>query len=130
MIVVDNSVLVSALTDEGPTGSACAARLAKEYLTAPALIDLEAAHAIRGLLLGNKITRDEADRAMRLVPQMPIQRVQHTELLPRVWELRYNFTAYDAAYVALAERLRVPLVTGDEKLQHGSGACCVIEVIR
>ncbi|MQS13011.1 type II toxin-antitoxin system VapC family toxin [Streptomyces kaniharaensis] len=129
MIVVDNSVLVAALVDRGPVGKACASRISGERLAAPALIDIEATSAVRGLLLGRKIEFADADRALRLLPSLPIQRAQHTELLPRIWELRGNFTAYDAAYVALAEHLGVPLVTGDAKLQRGSGARCVIEVI-
>jgi len=130
VIVVDNSVLVAALVDQGATGKACAARLSGESLTAPALIDIEAAHAIRGLLLGGKICAADADRALRLLPSLPIRRTMHGDLLPRVWELRGNFTAYDAVYVALAEHLEIPLVTGDAKLQRGSGARCAIEVIQ
>lgn len=130
MIVVDNSVLVAGLVDRGATGKACAARLSGESLTAPALIDIEAANVIRSLLLGGKIEFADADRALRLLPSLPIRRIQHTDLLPRIWELRANFTAYDAAYVVLAEHLDVPLVTGNAELQRGSGARCAIEVIR
>lgn len=130
MIVIDNSVLVAALLDQGPVGKASAARMAGESLAAPALIDVEAAHVIRGLLLGGKIAPTDAQRAISALPRLPMSRVQHTDLLPRVWELRGNYTAYDAAYVALAESLRVPLVTGDGRLQRGGGARCVVEVIR
>ncbi|MGP3998569.1 type II toxin-antitoxin system VapC family toxin [Streptomyces sp. 8N706] len=130
MIVVDNSILVAALVDQGPTGKACAARLSGRRLAAPSLIDIEAASALRGLLLGKKIEPGDADRALRLLPTLPIHRVHHSALLPRVWELRGNFTPYDAAYIALAEHLDAPLITGDAKLQRGSGARCAIEVIR
>lgn len=133
MIVIDNSVLVAALLDPGPTGKACVARMSGEALAAPALIDIEAAHAVRGLLLGRKIEAATAHRAIRQLPLLPISRVQHTELLPRVWELQGNFTAYDAAYLALAEALDAPLITGDARLQRGTGAQgpqCVVELIR
>jgi predicted nucleic acid-binding protein len=130
VIVVDNSVLVAALVDNGPTGKACAGRLSGQTLAAPSLIDIEAANAIRGLLLGKKIVSADAHRALRLLPTLPIRRVHHGDLLPRVWELRGNFTAYDAAYIALAEHLDAPLITGDSKLQRGSGPRCAIEVIR
>lgn len=129
MIVVDNSVLVAALLNRGPVGKACASRISGEQLAAPALIDIEAVSAIRGLLLGRKIEPADADRALRLLPSLPMQRAQHPELLPRIWELRGNFTAYDAAYIALAEHLDVPLITGDAKLQRGSGMRCAVEVI-
>ncbi|WP_431043347.1 type II toxin-antitoxin system VapC family toxin [Streptomyces sp. P1-3] len=130
MIVIDNSVLVAALLDHGPTGKACAARMSGQSLAAPSLIDIEAASAIRGLLLGKKIKPTDAHHALHLLPTLPIRRVHHADLLPRVWELRANFTAYDAAYIALAEHLGAPLITGDAKLQRGSGARCAIEVIR
>lgn len=129
MIVIDSSVLVAALVDRGPVGKACADRISGERLAAPELIDVEAASAIRGLLLGRKIEIADADRALRLLPSLPIQRASHTGLLPRIWELRENFTADGAAYVALAEHLGVPLVTGDARFQRGSGGRCVVEVI-
>ncbi|UNO41059.1 type II toxin-antitoxin system VapC family toxin [Streptomyces sp. MST-110588] len=130
MIVVDNSVLISALVDAGPTGKACAARLSGERLAAPAVIDFEALHVLRGLLLGNKITQPVADRAARCLPTFPVDRVPTTSLVGRIWELRGNYTAYDAAYVALAEQLGAPLVTSDAKMQRANGARCVVEVIR
>ena len=130
MIVVDNSVLVSALVDGGPTGKACAARLSGERLVAPDLIDLEAANALRGLLIGRKITEREASRAIETLSVLPVERVPHSGLLPRVWELRHNCTPYDAAYVALAEHLNTSLVTGDARLHRAAGARCPIELIR
>lgn len=131
MIVIDNSVLVAALTDAGPFGKACASRLSGEPLAAPALIDLEAAHAIRGLLLAGKTDKDEAHHAIEQLQLLPISRVQHTDLLPRVWELRGNLTAYDAAYVALAEAFGAPLVTADARLARGVGSAarCPVELM-
>ncbi|GGO48730.1 hypothetical protein GCM10012287_24400 [Streptomyces daqingensis] len=58
-----------------------------------------------------------------------MERVPCEHLLPGIWELRPNYTAYDASYVALAEKLNVPLVTGDAKLKRGVGARCTIELI-
>lgn len=129
MIVVDSSVLVAALLDRGPLGKACAGRISGERLAAPALIDIEAVSSVRGLLRGRKIDPTDADHALRLLPSLPIQRAWHAELLPRIWELRDDFTAYDAAYIALAEHMDVPLVTGDAELRRGSGARCAIEGI-
>jgi predicted nucleic acid-binding protein len=131
VIVIDNSVLVKALIDTGPLGKACVARMSGQALAAPALIDLEAAHAVRGLLLAGKIEKGKAHRTIQRVPLLPISRVQHTDLLPRVWELRGNLTAYDAAYVALAEKLGAPLVTGDARLARGVGSAarCAVELM-
>jgi predicted nucleic acid-binding protein len=131
VIVIDNSVLVTSLIDTGPLGKACVARMSGEALAAPALIDLEATHAVRGLLLAGKIEKDKAHRTIQRVQLLPVSRVQHTDLLPRVWELRGNLTAYDAAYVALAETLGAPLVTGDARLARGVGsmARCAVELM-
>ncbi|EST26466.1 hypothetical protein N566_23885 [Streptomycetaceae bacterium MP113-05] len=130
MIVLDNSAFVALLTDPGVVGKALASRLEGDDLAAPGVIDLEAVSALRGLLRGGKITRRTADRAMAQVPLFPLERVPCLGLLPRIWELRENLTAYDAAYVALAEQLDAPLVTGDAKLQRAFGVRCAVEVFR
>lgn len=129
MIVVDTSMLVSSLVDGGPRGKACAARLFGEQLTAPSLIDYEVLSTLRGLVLGRKLAADGAERALRALSVLPVERVPCESLLPRMWELRTNYSAYDASYVALAEKLNLSLVTGDAKLKRGSGARCVIELI-
>jgi predicted nucleic acid-binding protein len=56
--------------------------------------------------------------------------VQRAPLLARCWELRATLTAYDAAYVALAELLQAPLVTADGKLSGADGPRCPIDVLR
>jgi predicted nucleic acid-binding protein len=122
-------VLVTALIDGGPAGKACADRLAGEDLAAPELVLIEAVGAVRGLLRGGKVDPADADRAIRLLPALPLQRFPHHTLLPRVWELRENVTAYDAAYLALAETLDAPLVTGDARLRRVPGARCAVEII-
>ena len=67
--------------------------------------------------------------ALRVFADLPVARYRHLPLLPRIWELRHNLTAYDAAYVALAEALRAPLVTRDSKLAASSGHGAVIELV-
>ncbi|WP_030543587.1 type II toxin-antitoxin system VapC family toxin [Streptomyces albus] len=129
MIVVDNSVLISSLIDAGPAGKACMARMSGERLVAPGVIDYEALSTLRNLLRARKVDVEVAERAVRVLPDLPIERVPCKHLIPRMWELRNNYTPYDAAYVALAEHLTVPLVTGDGRLARGSGARCIVELI-
>jgi predicted nucleic acid-binding protein len=59
-----------------------------------------------------------------------MERVPHRPLLPRCWELRDNFTVYDAAYVALAELLDVLFLTADTRIAEAPGPGCEIELIR
>ena len=69
------------------------------------------------------------EAALEDLRDVPIQRVEHTSLLPRCWELRENLSVYDAAYVALAEALGVTLLTGDRRLAKAPGVLCPIEVV-
>jgi predicted nucleic acid-binding protein len=96
---------------------------------APSLIDIEVLRALRGRVLGGKLSARHADRAVRDLRRMPIDRLDMLPLLDRVWDLRANLSAYDAAYVALAESLAV-LITGDERLSRASGPRCTFRVVR
>ncbi|MFJ4439768.1 type II toxin-antitoxin system VapC family toxin [Streptomyces sp. NPDC088923] len=130
MIVLDNSVLVSLHYEEGPQGKAARERLrGMTEVYAPALIDLEFINVTRSLLRAGKVTEHMADRAMRKLPSFPIRRVKHEGLLLRVWELRHNYSPYDASYIALAEQLGATLLTGDARLQRGTGKRCAVELI-
>lgn len=81
----------------------------------------------RGLIRGGHLDARRVELALADLRALPIERVDHTALLPRCWELRDNLTIYDAAYVALAEALQVPLLTGDRRLASSKGPRCVIE---
>lgn len=129
MLVIDASVLAVALMDDGPDGDVVRRRLRGESLAAPGLIDLEVVSVWRGLARGGHLDPRRVTLALDDLRDMPVQRVEHTPLLARCWELRDNLTAYDAAYVSLAEVLRVPLLTGDKRLSRASGPRCAIEVI-
>jgi predicted nucleic acid-binding protein len=59
---------------------------------------------------------------------MSISRYAHTAMLPRIWELRDNVSAYDASYIALAETLEAPLVTRDARLARAPGIRAEVEV--
>lgn len=129
MLVIDASVLAVALLDDGQDGDAVRDRLRGEQLAAPALIDLEVASVWRGLARGGHLDPRRVRLALDDLQELPLQRVEHTSLLVRCWELRDNLTIYDAAYVALAEALQAPLLTGDRRLARSTGPRCTIEVV-
>lgn len=129
MLVIDASVLAVALLDDGQDGDTVRDRLRGEQLAAPALIDLEVASVWRGLASGGHLDPRRVELAVDDLQALPMQRVQHNALLFRCWELRDNLTIYDAAYVALAETLQAPLLTGDRRLSRSTGPRCTFEVI-
>ena len=122
MVVIDASAAIELLLGTR-TGAAVEARLfsAPEELHAPHLIDVEIAHVIRRWLLQESIGSVRARTAFDDLGALPIVRYGHEILLPRIWELRNNLSTYDAAYVALAELLDVPLLTCDRRLASASG---------
>ena len=130
MLVIDASVLAVALLDDGPDGDVVRHRLRGEQLAAPALIDLEVASVWRGLARGGHLDPRRVGLALDDLRDLPIQRVEHTSFLARCWELRDNLMIYDAAYVALAEALQTPLLTGEGRLSRSTGPRCAIEVIK
>ena len=128
MIVVDSSVLVTALIDDDLSGKRARKRLHDEELAAPAIIDLEVASVIRKGLRARAFTADRAALALVDLAELPIERVPHLGLMRRVWELHHNVTPYDAAYVATAEALSTRLLTADVRLSKAPGARCVVEL--
>ena len=129
MIVVDASVLVTALADDGPDGERHRLRLASERLVAPHLIDVEVTSAWRRLAAAGHLDERRAAFARADLRSLPIRRVPHSPLLERCWELRANLTTYDAAYVALAELVDATLLTADARLAATPGPTCQIEVV-
>ena len=103
MLVVDASVLVVALGDDGPDGDSARARLRDEELAAPELIDLEIVSVLRRQLSVGALDVRRAQLVVDDLRDLPMQRASHRQMLSRGWELRDNLTAYDAAYVALAD---------------------------
>lgn len=88
---------------------------------APHLIDLEVAQALRRYSLSGVIPADRGDEALADLVDFPITRHPHFVLLERIWQLRHSLTAYDAAYLALAEALDAPLLTRDGALAKAGG---------
>lgn len=100
-----------------------------ERLHAPHLIDLEIAQALRRLVQLKEITAERAQQALDDFDSFAIERHSHRDLLLRIWQLRESMTAYDGAYVALAEALGAPLLTCDSKLGRSHGHHTRIEVV-
>ena len=129
MIVIDASVVAEVIL-RTPKGLAIEPRLAAEapLVNAPHLIDLEIANVLRRLVLRREISAERGAVALEDFAKIPIFKWAHAPLLPRVWALRDNVTAYDAAYVSLAELLEVPLVTLDRRLAASAGHRARIEI--
>jgi predicted nucleic acid-binding protein len=130
MIVVDASVLATALGDDGADGRRARDRLSGERLSAPELIDLEVTSVFRRLCAAQQLDPARANQALEDLDALRLDRVPHRPLLRRCWELRHNVTVYDAAYIALAEILDATLITADQRLANASGSTCAIEVLR
>jgi predicted nucleic acid-binding protein len=130
VIVVDASVITLAVIDDDDFGDRARRRLDGERLTAPGLVDLEVISAFRGIVRSGKASVPRAERALRALVALPLDRVPHERLARRIWELRDNLTVYDASYVALAERLDTRLVTADAAFAAVPGIRCEVEVLR
>lgn len=130
MIVVDASVLATALGDDGPDGDRARSRLRGELLAAPHLIDLEVGSVWRRLVAAGSMDLRRAGLALVDLYELPIRRARHRDLLQRCWELRSNLSIYDAAYVALAEALETTLLTADARIKQAPGPRCNIDVLR
>jgi len=101
----------------------------QETLYAPHLLDLEVAQVLRRYCASGEMDAERGREAVRDLADIPINRYPHDVFLPRIWELRPNMTAYDAAYVALAETLPAPLLTRDTRLASAPGHAAIIELI-
>jgi len=129
VIVVDASVIVTALADDGRDGDRIRERLRGERLAAPHVIDLEVTSAWRRLAAAGALDDRRVELALVDLLALRLERVAHGPLLPRCWELRTNVTIYDAAYIALAEALDTTLLTADRRLASAPRARCHIEVV-
>lgn len=123
-IVVDSSVVVCALIDDGSDGRWARDGLSSETLTAPAHLLVEVSAVLRRAVLGGRIPREIAALAHRDLVLLPVSVFPFEPLAERVWELHPAVTSYDAAFVALAEELGAPLWTLDRRLTRASGPRC------
>ena len=120
MLVVDASVVTELILGR-PAGDVVGEHFAghRFALHAPHLLDVEVLSALRRLVSSGEATTERAGEAIADLLDLPIERYAHDILVPRIWQLRENFSAYDASYVALAEALAdepVPLLTADARL--------------
>ncbi|WP_433513945.1 type II toxin-antitoxin system VapC family toxin [Nonomuraea sp. CA-143628] len=117
MLVIDASVMINALADDGEAGRpARKAIMTDPSWIAPAHMPSEAAHVVTRLVRQELITQTRGRSAFEALARAEIELADIRPLLPRIWELRDNIKAYDAAYVALAEAEGCTLLTSDAKL--------------
>jgi predicted nucleic acid-binding protein len=130
MIVVDASAMLEALL-RTPAAKAVEKWLfdPRQTLHAPHLLDIEVAQVIRRYSANGEIDSERGRAALADLADFPLHRYPHDFLLPRIWDLRNNLTACDAAYVALAEALDAPLLTCDRRLAAAAGYHARVELV-
>lgn len=130
MIVLDASAVLELLL-RTTGGVAVSERIASpnESLHTPHLLDLEVLQVLRRYGASGALSADRAQLALEDLAALDLERYPHEPLLGRVWQLRDNLTAYDAAYVALAEALAAPLLTFDVRLARAPGHRARIELL-
>lgn len=127
MIVVDASALADALMDDGETGDHARRLLAADPgWAAPAHLFVEVLSVLRRKARTGAVSPERAADVLAALTEIAVEEIPMSDLLERVWELRANVSAYDAAYVAAAELLGCPLVTGDGRLAKAPGVRCTV----
>jgi predicted nucleic acid-binding protein len=130
LVVVDASVFTAFYTSDDPRRDAVVSRLSVgDALFAPAHLDAEVVSALRSLAIKSAEVSQFVPSALAHLADFPIRRMPLAPLLGRMWELRDSVTPYDAAYVALAERLDSPVMTCDVPMTKASGTRCRFDLI-
>ena len=125
MIVVDASAALAALLRRGPAREA----LGDQQLHVPHLIDSEVASGLRRRVAAGEVDVRDASRVLGTWQRLALLRYPVFGLLPRIWALRENVSAYDASYIALAEALDCTMLTADRRLARAPGTECPITVV-
>jgi predicted nucleic acid-binding protein len=128
-LVVDASVAVRAVAGTSAGDQALRVRLVNSVCHAPHLIDAEVGNVLRKQVSTGAIEADTAEAGLRALEPLIAARYAHTAFVKPAWSLRHNFSYYDALYVALAARLRAPLLTADKRLANAPGLPCEVELI-
>jgi predicted nucleic acid-binding protein len=130
VIVLDASAVVALLLNT-PAGRRVAEAISSPALSlhAPELLDIEVLQVLQRYARLGALTPERGADSVAALGQLDITRYRHAEMLPRMWGLRSNLTAYDAAYVALAEALDAPLLTLDARLAAAPGHKAEVDLI-
>jgi predicted nucleic acid-binding protein len=129
MIVLDASAMLDWML-QTPAGQRIERRIyaRNDTLHSVHLLDVEFAQVLRRLVRERTLTSRRAEEAIEDLMALRVTRYAHVLLLSRIWRLRNNMSAYDAAYVALAEELKAPLITRDQKIAAAPGHAAAVEV--
>jgi predicted nucleic acid-binding protein len=130
LIVLAASAAVFIFLNIGPEAGHIRQRIVQsdETLHVPHVFDVEVLHVLRRYSLSGTLSESRGRLALSRLSSTRLTRYPHASFVRRIWELRHNLTAYDAAYVALAEALDAPLVTMDARLAQAPGHSAAVEL--
>jgi len=129
VLVVDASVVASAVGFDGSFADESRTLIAENDIAAPDLMRIETLSVLRRRTLSGRLATDSAEAALADLIELDVQVFPNSLLLERTWKLRDNLSTYDACYVALAEALGCPLATADQRLANAPGTRCEFIVV-
>jgi predicted nucleic acid-binding protein len=121
LIILDASAVLELLLRAESVPELTTALLNSDTIACPVILDLEILNVLRRQIQDKRVSKQRAELALELYWALPLERFDTTLLSNRIWQLRNNFTSYDASYIALSEFLDVPLYTKDKKWRDQSG---------
>jgi predicted nucleic acid-binding protein len=124
MIAIDANAVVAMLVDDADLGRLSRRVYTDHDLAAPDLLPYEVTSVLRKLWRTKVLSARAAERGLAKLGLLRLSAVPHSDISRRIWELRDNLSAYDAAYVAVAEFFDVPLLTFDKRVRNAPGASC------
>jgi len=128
LIVLDTSALVATLVARKPYSDLVTRVASSGSLHCPHHVDIEFLSALRGLVLGGRLTPDRAADARQDFASLRVLRYPIRSVADRAWDMRNAVTAYDACFLALAEALKCSLVTCDSRLAAANGHRASVEL--